>query len=317
MLPFVGLLGCGIYVGWNIGANDAANCIGTTVGAGLLPYRWAALLTGVFAILGAVLQGDRVMTTLGRGIVTIELAPLAIVVILLAAGLFVTLATLRRLPVSTSQAIVGAIAGVGFAAEADVDLGKLLTIVQVWVVSPFLTGLSAFLLFHLFSLPSRWLRGFRAWDRMVAGLLVGSACYAAFSMGANNVGNSMGPLANLGLLTPRGLTLIGGLALALGALTFGRRVTETVGSSITTLDPFSASAAQTAMAVAVHFFSLLGIPVSTSQAVVGAVVGVGLVKGVRAIQRRKVVEIVVGWVATPTIAGLFSFGLYRLASLLL
>ncbi|HIE47743.1 TPA: hypothetical protein EYP84_02490 [Candidatus Bipolaricaulota bacterium] len=83
------------------------------------------------------------------------------------------------------------------------------------------------------------------------------------------------------------------------------------------LDPVSASAAQLAAAVGVHFFSILGIPVSTSQSVVGAVVGVGLVHGVRAIERRRVLEILGGWVATPTMAGLLSFGLYRLIALFL
>lgn len=102
----------------------------------------------------------------------------------------------------------------------------------------------------------------------------------------------------------------------MGALSFGHRVTETVGSGITTLDPLSASAAQLAAALGVHFFSVLGIPVSTSQSVVGAVVGVGLVHGVRAIERRRGLEILGGWVATPTVAGLVSFGLYRLTLLL-
>jgi len=153
------------------------------------------------------------------------------------------------------------------------------------------------------------------WDRILKALLIGSACYIAFSLGANDVGNSVGPIANLGIPFIW-LALSGGIALALGAVTFGHRVVETVGGGITLLDPLSAFAAQISAALAVHFFSRLGIPVSTSQSVVGAIVGMGLVKGISTIKGRRVAEIAGGWVATPLTAGLFSFGLYKVISLL-
>ncbi|MBS3788412.1 inorganic phosphate transporter [Candidatus Bipolaricaulota bacterium] len=77
------------------------------------------------------------------------------------------------------------------------------------------------------------------------------------------------------------------------------------------MGPLSAVAAQTAAAVAVHFFSIIGIPVSTSQDIVGAIIGVGLVKGVSTVSLRKIIEIVIGWVATPTAAALLAFLLYK------
>ena len=304
----------GAYVGWNIGANDAANCIGTTVGSGLLSYKKAVTLLSIFVILGAVLQGQYVMQTIGKGIVTTELPAAAIFAALISSGLFVTLATFFRLPVSTSQAIVGGIAGVGLAAGAEVNLSKLLTIGQVWVVCPLLTGLIAFVFYHFFAFTLRHVGRPELWDRILKALLIASSCYIAFSLGANDVGNSVGPIANLGIPFIW-LALLGGIALALGAVTFGHRVVETVGGGITPLDPLSAFAAQLSAALAVHFFSRLGIPVSTSQAVVGAIVGVGLVKGISAVKGRRVAEIAGGWVATPLTAGLFSFGLYKVISL--
>jgi len=316
MIEIIVLFIGGAYVGWNIGANDAANCIGTSVGSGLISYRKGILLVAVFVMVGALLQGHNVMKTIGKGIVTEQLPVTAVLAALLSAGFFVTLATWFRLPVSTSQAIVGGVAGVGLSTGMAVNIAKLATIVQIWVVCPFLTGLLAIVLYKLLSLPVRKIQRPELWDRVVGVLLVGSAAYVAFSLGANDVGNSVGPIANLGFQA-RWLSLLGGGALAFGALTFGHRVTETVGSGITALDPLSASAAQLAAALGVHFFSVLGIPVSTSQSVVGAVVGVGLAHGIRAIERRRVAEIVGGWVATPTVAGLFSFGLYRLISLVL
>lgn len=316
MWPFAVLLIAGAYVGWNIGANDAGNCVGTTVGSGLLSYRRAIALVSVFAILGALLQGGHVMKTIGKGIVTEQLPIAALFAALISAGLFVTLATFFRLPVSTGQAIVGAVAGIGLATGAEVDFPKLLTIGEVWIICPFLTGLLAFLLYHIAAFLLRRAGRPAFWNRVPHVLLILSACYVSFSMGANNVGKSVGPIANLGI-PPTWLALLGGVALAIGIVTFGRRVTETIASGIAPLDPLSAFAAQASAAIAIHFFSLIGIPVSTSQAVVGAVVGVGLVRGARLIKKRRIAEIVIGWVATPTLAGVFAFAVYKLISLIL
>jgi PiT family inorganic phosphate transporter len=257
---------------------------------------------------------DRWIRSSIKGIVTTELPTAAIFAALISSGLFVTLATFFRLPVSTSQAIVGGVAGVGLAAGAEVNLSKLLTIGQVWVVCPFLTGLIAFMFYHLFAFTLRHVGRPELWDRILKALLIVSSCYIAFSLGANDVGNSVGPIANLGIPFIW-LALLGGISLALGAVTFGHRVVETVGGGITPLDPLSAFAAQLSAALAVHFFSRLGIPVSTSQSVVGAIVGVGLVKGISAVKGRRVAEIAGGWVATPLTAGLFSFGLYKVIAL--
>lgn len=315
MSTLIPLLVAGMYVGWNIGANDAGNCIGTTVGSGLMSFRKAALLVSSFALLGAVLQGGNVMKTIGKGIVTSELPFAAIITALICSGLFVTLATIAKLPVSTSQAIVGGVAGVGIAAGGEMNFGKLLTVAEVWIICPLLTGLLAFTIYFISRAALKRLHADSMWQRLPHALLILSACYVAFSMGANNVGNAMGPIANTGLQSSW-LGAVGGVALAIGTLTFGRRVTETVGGGITTLDPVSAYSAQIAAALAIHYFSYLGIPISTSQAVVGAVIGVGLVHGVRTVQRKKLVTIAVGWVATPTIAGLISFGLYKLIQLI-
>jgi PiT family inorganic phosphate transporter len=133
----------------------------------------------------------------------------------------------------------------------------------------------------------------------------------AYSMGANNVGDAVGPIANLGIIHPRILVAIGGGAIAVGALTYGKNVSDTVGKGITPLDLPGAFSAQIASAFGIHVFSMMGIPVSTSSAIVGAVAGTGLVSGVRSVRRRTLLIILVGWVLTPSFAGLSSFFLYR------
>ncbi|MFB6290536.1 MAG: anion permease [Candidatus Bipolaricaulia bacterium] len=304
------LIVAGFYVGWNIGANDTANCIGTPVGSGLISYRKMIYLVAIFVVLGALLQSHNVMKTIGEGVVDNPLNMTAVLTAMLAAGVFVTLATFFKVPVSTSQAIVGGVVGAALAMGNSVNFAKVATIGEVWVISPPLTALMSFTLYHILAFFLKRVKMVTFWDKLLSYLVIISGAYVAFSLGANDVGNSVGPLTVLGI-DQTWLALLGGVSLSIGVLTYGRRVTETVGKGITPLGPLSAVAAQTSAAVAVHFFSIIGIPVSTSQAIVGAIVGVGLVKGVSTVSAGKIVEIALGWVATPTAAALFAFLLYR------
>ncbi|MBW2058973.1 MAG: anion permease [Deltaproteobacteria bacterium] len=306
------LLFGGIYVGWNIGANDTANCIGTVVGAELIPYRRAVALVAVFAFLGAALQGHHVMKTIGKGIVTEELPFAAVFVALVCGGGFVTLATFFKIPVSTSQSMVGGVVGIGLAVGANVDFSKFVTILESWVVCPALTlALSCGITRLLGSLLGRLKGSVIFVQNLLGWLAILSGCYVAYSMGANNAGNAVGPIANLGIVHPRTLVAIGGGALALGSITYGRKVSDTVGKGITSLDLSGAFAAQMSSAFGIHLFSIMGIPISTSSAVVGAVAGTGLAKGARSISKKTVLTILAGWVLTPSFAGLSSFLLYR------
>jgi PiT family inorganic phosphate transporter len=94
------LLGAGAYVGWNIGANDTANCVGTTVGCGVISYRRAVILVSIFVILGALIDGEHVMKTIGKGIINQPLDYLAVFVALVCSGVFVTLTTFYKIPTS-------------------------------------------------------------------------------------------------------------------------------------------------------------------------------------------------------------------------
>ena len=216
---------------------------------------------------------------------------------------------------------MGGVAGVGLGVvgldAAYFKLNVLLKILSCWLISPVLCLVLAFLFYLLLATLVRRFNPL-VWSRALSALVILAACYVSFSLGANDVGNAIGPLLNK--FPTRGLALaaLGGVAMAVGALTFGRRVTETVGKSITPLDLAGAFAAQLSAAAGVHLFSILGIPVSTSQAIVGAVIGVGLTKGRSAVSGRKIATIVSGWVIAPSSAALFAFLMYRLlASLLL
>jgi PiT family inorganic phosphate transporter len=311
-LPFMILLGmAGFYLGWNIGANDGGNCIGTSIGAGLISFRRGAWLVACFALLGAVLQGSRVVGTVGRGVVSTELPALAILLSLLAGGIVVTLATAMSIPVSTSQAVVGGLVGAAWSMHAPVNAALVGGIALSWVLCPIVAmtlGAGGYLVIRTLL---RRITVTLAVERVLGWMVLSSACYAAYSLGANNVGNAVGPLANLKTAPMSWLLLLGGSAIAAGVVSFGRRVAESIGKGIVPLDLPGAFAAQLGTGLAVHIYALIGIPVSTSHAVVGAVVGVGLLRGIRGVGRRKITTICVGWFATPSAACAISLVLCR------
>jgi inorganic phosphate transporter, PiT family len=304
----------GLYVGANIGANDAANCIGASVGAGLVRYRTAIIAVAIFAVAGALLQGQGVTKTLGKGIVTESLPPWAVLSALLCGGIFVSIATFKKIPVSTSQSMVGAVAGVGLASSLPVAWGKTGGIIGSWIICPILTAIMTYGIYRGMRLVLRYTGQGAKVRKVLRWMVLGSAAYSAYSLGANNLGNAIGPITamEVEIIDRTLLAVLGALSIAAGALLFGKGVAMTVGRSIIKLDLLGAFAVQMSSAFGLHFFSMLGVPVSTSQAVVGALMGMGLYHGIKAVSKRKIAEVMIGWVATPTLAGSVSYGIYRL-----
>jgi PiT family inorganic phosphate transporter len=147
----------GLFMAWGVGANDVANAMGTSVGSGVLTVRQAVIVAAIFEFAGAYLAGGSVTETIRKGIVdtslltnTPELLIFGMLASLLAAALWLLIASHFGWPVSTTHSIVGAIVGfaaVGIGIEA-VKWGKVSSIVMSWVVSPLLAGLIAYALFR-------------------------------------------------------------------------------------------------------------------------------------------------------------------------
>lgn len=138
--------------------------------------------------------------------------------------------------------------------------------------------------------------------------MVIATCYSAFSLGANNIANVTGVYVSSGLLEPMWAAVIGSAAIGFGILTFSKRVIRTIGSQLVQLDPTTALVVVFAAALSMNAFAMVGVPVSASQAVVGAVLGVGLARGVRTVNGRRLGGIVSGWVGTPAVACALSAG---------
>jgi len=302
----------GIGVGWSIGANDAANSLGTAVGSRVLNLKQAIILIAIFGFLGAYLQGVYVTKTIGKGIVPMaQLGGNASIYLALVASFaacaWVVLATYWKMPISTSHSIVGAVAGAGLAIHAPVKWKVLVDIFICWIFTPLGAAVLGYLFYLVFKNTLYRIIG-RRYLRMIMGMLViTSGCYVAYTWGANDVANAVGVMAGAGILSPNISIALGGLAIVLGIVTWGYKVVETIGSEITQLLPIMAFSAQLASAINVHIYTVFGIPVSTSHSIVGAIFGVGLVRGVRVLNLRIMKEIVVCWLATPFISGVISF----------
>jgi len=302
----------GIAVGWSIGANDAANSLGTAVGSKVVSLRQAIVLIMLFGLMGALLQGSHVVATVGKGIVPIHkldrnMGACVALVACFAACAWVALATYWKMPISTSHSIVGAVAGAGLAIHAPVNWYVMRDIFLCWVCTPLGAAIIGYSLYRILRwvvpkvLPDRYSQS------VLSFLILSSGCYVAYTWGANDVANATGVVAGAGILTTDTSVMLGALAILLGIVTWGYKVIETIGTQITHLLPLMAFAVQLASAVNVHVYTLCGIPVSTSHSIVGAIFGVGLVRGMKVLNMRIMREIVVCWVATPFVSGVMSF----------
>ncbi|GAG97696.1 unnamed protein product, partial [marine sediment metagenome] len=273
-------------------------------------------------ILGAVISGSGGAHTLGKlgSITTIAGA----FTVALAAALSVYWMTKLALPVSTSQAIVGAIIGWNIFAGTGINFSSLYKIVGTWIFSPVLTAIIAFLLYFLitFFLKKTNTHLIRLDSLTRTGLIVAGA-FGSYSLGANNIANVMGVftptspfsdfnVANLFTLSNvQQLFLLGGLAIAVGIFTYSKKVMMTVGANIYKLSPITAFIVVLSSAIVLFLFASEGlqlllvylglpsfplVPVSSSQSIVGGVIGISLAKKGRNVNYAILGRIALGWI---------------------
>jgi len=395
----------GLFMTWGVGANDLANAMGTSVGAGAVTVKQAIGIAIIFEFLGAVLAGGHVTQTIRKGIIDPtpiashpEILVFGMLASLLAAAVWLMIASAKGWPVSTTHSIVGAI--VGFAivgiGPAAVKWDKIMSVVVSWVISPAVGGVISFLLvtstrkfildtetplknakkyapFYVFlvgfiiSLVTMFkglkqlkldlsiggsilvaicfgvLTGFIGWlfirkvkeqedddrtfqfasvEKVFSPMMLFTACSMAFAHGSNDVANGIGPLAAVVSIVGSGgevlqkaplplwVLLIGGAGIVLGLITLGYRVMLTVGKKITELTPSRGFCAELAAASTVVIASRTGLPVSTTHILVGAVLGVGLARGIGALDLRVVLNIIISWVVTLPAGGIMAMFFY-------
>jgi inorganic phosphate transporter, PiT family len=390
----------GLYMTWGVGANDLANAMGTSVGAGAITMKQAIGIAIVFEFLGAVLAGGHVTTTIRKEIIdpssivgNPEILVYGMLASLLASAVWLMVASAKGWPVSTTHSIIGALVGfaiVGIGPDA-VYWTKITSVVLSWIVSPLIGGTISFLLvmstrilifntdnplknakryapvyiflvgfiislvtifkglehlhINLTSTQSFLLAGFfglctaaLGWyfvrnikedkaanrdfnfasvEKVFAPMMLFTACSMAFAHGSNDVANGIGPMAAVISIVGSGgevaqkaalplwILLLGGSGIVLGLITLGYKVMQTIGKKITELTPSRGFCAELAAAMTVVIASRTGMPVSTTHVLVGAVLGVGLARGIGALDLRVVLNIFISWLITlPVGAGL-------------
>jgi len=322
----------GLLLGWSLGANDAANVFGSAVGSKMVSFRQAAIIASIFVIIGSVVQGAGASDTLGRLGAVNEIG--GSFTVALSAAIVVFMMTKFSMPVSTTQAIVGAIIGWNLFTGNRTDTATLTNILSTWVAGPVLGAVFAVLLYILLKTIKRksaiHLVRFESYIR--TGLIIVGA-FGAYSLGANNIANVMGvfiPAFNLQpldlklftLSSQQQLFLLGSLAIAAGIITYSHRVMQQVGNNIMELSSESALVVVLSQALVLFIFSSSGlsafiqqaglpaipmVPVSSTQVVIGSIIGIGLYRGARNVNFRVIGEITAGWILTPLIAGILTF----------
>ncbi len=326
-------LSSGLFLGWSLGANDAANIFGTAVSTRMVKFRTAAIVCSFFIALGAVVSGVGAAYTLGS-LGAINAIGGAFVTTFAAA--FTVYSIIKfGLPVSVSQAVVGAIVGWNLFTDSVTDVNSIVRIASTWVACPLLSGTFAAVLYMLFKRLLSYVKVhllFRDACTRMAMILTGA--FGAYSLGANNMANVVGvfvPVAPFTDISLGGfhfsaiqqLFFVGSLATAVGVFTYSYKVMGTVGKGLMPLSPFAAWVVVLAQSLVLFIFASEGleyflashnlpviplVPVSATQAVVGAVIGVGLCKGAaKSIKWSVVVRIMCGWVVTPVIAAVICF----------
>jgi len=309
-----------IIYGIAIGTNDAANSFGDWIGARVGPVRLGLILCGIFAFVGAFLEGGKVVKTIGGGIIPkIYITPEIAVIGIVAAILWVFIASYLGFPISTTHSAVGGVFGIGLSLVLfnkmkfnEINLNVIKNIIICWISTPTGAALIGFIIGYIVLSIVKRAKIHRSATTFSKILLTISSSYVAYTWGANDVANSVALLAGSGIVSSKTACIIGGASIAFGAIIFGKKVAETVGFKITNINPIMGVCADFACAFTIHFFTQIKMPVSTTHALVGAIAGVGLARGVNIVNFRILRDIASAWVLTPIICCCLTFIVFSL-----
>jgi inorganic phosphate transporter, PiT family len=291
------------------GFHDAANSIATVVSTRVLSPQVAVAWAAFFNFVAAFVLGTHVAKTVGQGMIDVSVVTQEVILAALIGAIFWNLFTwYYGLPVSSSHALIGGYAGAavakaGFAAILASGWTKTLIFI---VLAPMMGLLIALGLMIMVT----WI--FRRWtpfklDRIFRRLQLISAALYSLGHGGNDAQKTMGIIVGLLIATgnlPKGtdvplwVVLVCHAAIALGTMFGGWRIVKTMGSRITKLQPFGGFCAETSGAITLFVATIMGVPVSTTHTITGAIIGVGATRRLSAVKWGVARRIVWAWVLT-------------------
>jgi len=297
-----------IIIAFGIGGNDET--FAGIYGSRILNMKQIMIFATIFAVAGALLLGEAVSKTVGKGIL-VNLDDAIVITILISTAIWLILSSALRLPISTTHATIGAVIGLGIALNASLNWLKIIELSIWWVLSPIIGYVVSFIVFKLMrAYKIKHLNGFQSLEKTEKSftyIVLIIICITAFSRAGNDCSNAVGIVVGVGDIQINLLLLITGLSLAGGLLVLGRGVIKNVGR-ITELYPSTAFASQIPTAAILFLGTALGIPLSGSHMLVASLVG--LSKASHTPVKKGLWKIVLIWFLTFPMAGLLAFLLY-------
>jgi PiT family inorganic phosphate transporter len=321
-------IGLALFFDFLNGFHDAANSIAAIVSTRVLKPHWAVMWAAFFNFIAFLFFGVHVATTIGTGLINPDVINTQVIFSALLGAIFWNIFTwYYGLPSSSSHALIGGLlgAGIAHAGTAPLKWAGISKVLLGIVLSPLLGMLMGMFLMLLiariffYSTPHRVDGTFRKLQLL-------SSAFISMSHGSNDAQKTMGIIAILlfsgGLLgdhfyIPMWVVISCNFVIALGTCFGGWRIVKTMGMKITKLKPISGFCSDTASAVTLALATLLGVPVSTTHTITGAIVGVGSLNGFSAVRWGVAKNIVWAWVLTIPASGCVAaivWGIYSLLS---
>ena len=278
-------------MGISIGASSVAPSFAPANSAGNFNVMQLALLSGIFAFIGSVVQGQNVADTVGAGLLFGEITVIQGAAILTIGAGLVIISVLTDYPMPTAFTIVGAVIGSGIGFGNAINWSEFAMVLGFWIGTPVFSLIVAYGLAKLIRkyIPKE------GSENLINYLLIISGSYVAYTAGAASVGLAVGPLQSTGF-NMTSLLFLGGAAILMGSWMISPRIIKAVAYDYSNVGPRRSVAALAASGILAQIGIQMGAPVSFNLAIVAAVIGSGLVEGTDNKGDEKIHRTIAAWI---------------------
>jgi PiT family inorganic phosphate transporter len=291
-----------VFMGISIGASTVASAFGPVNSARSANVLRSALLAGIFALIGAIVQGASTTETVGSGIISGEIIIAQAAAILFVAATLVIISVMGDYPMPTAFTVIGAVVGSGLGFGNAVSWGSVAGIIGYWLIIPPL----AVAIGYTLAKAIRKAVSREGSKREIRIALLAAGCYLSYSAGASAVGLAVGPLTTV-YDSLYALLVLGGISILLGAWLYSPRIIRAISFDYSNIGPRRSFAALTTASILAQVGIYFGIPISFNQAIIAAIVGSGMVEGKSSSDNSKIIKTAAAWTGAFILAGSLTF----------